>query len=86
VTAFLLRRVDMILRDAERWSRDSLLPVAPPTIAAKRQWLALDVTELHQFSIHLLFKTSRLAPRTRTVRAAGPALAAAATRRGDRHG
>lgn len=69
VSTFLLGRVDMMLRDAERWSRDSLEPEPDAAIAAERRRLAQDVTELHNLSIHLPYETSRLAPRVRTVRA-----------------
>jgi uncharacterized membrane protein YccC len=69
VAEFLLGRVAAILRDAERWTRDSLVPDPDPAVDAERQRLAQDVTELHQLSIHLPFETSRIAPRVRTVRA-----------------
>jgi uncharacterized membrane protein YccC len=69
VSTFLLGRVAMMLRDAERWSRDSLELEPDPSIEAEKRRLAQDVTELHQLSIHLPFETSRLAPRVRTVRA-----------------
>lgn len=69
VAAFLLSRVATILRDAERWSRDSLVVDPDPAVDAERQRLAQDVTELHQLSIHLPFETARIAPRVRTVRA-----------------
>jgi uncharacterized membrane protein YccC len=69
VSSFLLARVSGILRDAERWSRDSLASHPDPAVAAERQRLALDVTELHQLSIHLPYETSHLVPRVRTVRA-----------------
>ncbi|PNU06524.1 FUSC family protein [Novosphingobium guangzhouense] len=69
VSTFLLGRVAMMLRDAERWTRDSLELEPDPSIEAEKRRLAQDVTELHQLSIHLPFETSRLAPRVRTVRA-----------------
>ncbi|WP_336957948.1 FUSC family protein [Sphingobium aquiterrae] len=69
VTQLLLRRVDDILRDAERWSRDAIATVPVPGLEAERRRLAQDVTELHQLSIHLPFDISRLSPRVRTVRA-----------------
>ncbi|MFC0204397.1 FUSC family protein [Novosphingobium soli] len=69
VSTFLLGRVAMMLRDAERWSRDSLELEPDPRVEAERRRLAQDVTELHQLSIHLPFETSRPAPRVRAVRA-----------------
>lgn len=69
VTDLLLRRVDAILRDAERWSRDGLAAAPAPTIAEERRRLAQDVLELHQLSSHLPFDISRLSPRVQTVRA-----------------
>ncbi|WCT73002.1 FUSC family protein [Sphingomonas naphthae] len=69
VTDLLFARVATILRDAERWSRDSLGEVPAPTIAPERQRLAQDVLELHQLSSHLPFDISRLSPRVQTVRA-----------------
>jgi uncharacterized membrane protein YccC len=69
VTATLLARIDAILKDAERWSRDSLGGEKGATLDADRRRLALDINELHQLSIHLPFDTARLAPRVRTLRA-----------------
>lgn len=69
VSGFLIGRVATILADAERWSRDSLKIEPDPRVEDERRRLALDITELHQLSIHLPFDTSRPAPRTRTVRA-----------------
>jgi uncharacterized membrane protein YccC len=69
VAAFLLTRVAVILRDAERWSRDSIELAPDPALDDDRRRLAQDVTELHQLSIHLPFETARIAPRVRTVRA-----------------
>ncbi len=69
VTATLLARIDAILADAERWSRDSLAGASDATLDRDRRRLALDINELHQLSIHLPFDTARLLPRTRTLRA-----------------
>lgn len=69
VAGFLIERVAVILRDAERWTRDSLELEPDPAVEGERRRLAQDVTELHQLSIHLPFETSRPAPRVRTVRA-----------------
>jgi uncharacterized membrane protein YccC len=69
VTGVLLGRVEAILRDAERWSRDAIATDPVPGLDAERRRLAQDVTELHQMSVHLPFDISRLAPRIRTVRA-----------------
>lgn len=69
VVGQLLRRVDAILADAERWSRDSMAPEPVPGVERERRRLAQDVLELHQLSSHLPFETSRLSPRIRTVRA-----------------
>ena len=69
ITSVLLGRVDAILRDAERWSRDAIAVEPVAGLDAERRRLAQDVTELHQMSAHLPFDISRLAPRVRTVRA-----------------
>ncbi|RVT93871.1 FUSC family protein [Sphingomonas crocodyli] len=69
ITGVLLARVEAILRDAERWSRDAIATDPVPEVEQERRRLALDVAELHQLSIHLPFDVSRLAPRVRTVRA-----------------
>jgi uncharacterized membrane protein YccC len=69
VTATLLTRIDAILTDAERWSRDSLAGVHDAALDQDRRRLALDINELHQLSIHLPFDTARLLPRVRTLRA-----------------
>jgi len=69
VTARLLSRVDEILTDAERWSRDALAVGSDPSLGRDRRRLALDINELHQLSIHLPFDTARLLPRVKTLRA-----------------
>lgn len=69
VSGLLIGRVETMLRDAERWSRDAIATDPVEGLAAERRRLAQDVTELHQLSIHLPFDFSRLAPRVRTVRA-----------------
>lgn len=69
VSGALLGRVETILRDAERWSRDAIATEAVAGLDAERRRLAQDISELHQMSIHLPFDISRLAPRVRTVRA-----------------
>ena len=70
VTARLLSRVDEILIDAERWSRDALdNDVEDPVLDRDRRRLAVDVAELDQLAIHLPFDTARLLPRVRTLRA-----------------
>lgn len=69
ITGLLLARVDAMLRDAERWSRDAIATEPVEGLDAERRRMAQDVTELHQMSIHLPFDISRLAPRVRTVRA-----------------
>ncbi|MCI4590929.1 FUSC family protein [Sphingobium sp. BYY-5] len=69
ITGVLLGRVEAILRDAERWSRDAIAIDPVQGLDAERRRLAQDVTELHQMSVHLPFDISRLAPRVRTVRA-----------------
>ncbi len=69
ITGLLLARIDGILGDAERWSRDAIATEPAPELEAERRRLAQDVTELHQLSIHLPFDISRQAPRVRTVRA-----------------
>ena len=69
VTARLLARIDVILADAERWSRDSLAGLSDASLDRDRRRLALDINELHQLSIHLPFDTARLLPRVSTLRA-----------------
>jgi uncharacterized membrane protein YccC len=69
VTATLLGRIDAIINDAERWSRDSLATVSSEGLDRDRRRLALDISELHQLSVHLPFDTARLLPRVRTLRA-----------------
>jgi uncharacterized membrane protein YccC len=69
VVDVLLRRIDEMLLDAERWSRDSISGLDIPGLDAERRRLALDITELHQLSIHLPFETARTAPSVRMVRA-----------------
>lgn len=69
ITTLLFTRVEGILRDAERWSHDAISTKPVPGLEAERRRLALDVTELHQMSIHLPFDLSRRTPRVRTVRA-----------------
>lgn len=69
VANLLLTRVEAILRDAERWSRDAIAIEPVPALDAERRRLARDVAELHQLSGHLPFETARLSPRVRTVRA-----------------
>jgi len=69
ITGLLLARIDAILTDAERWSRDAIALEPAPALEAERRRLAQDVTDLHQLSIHLPFDISRQAPRVRTVRA-----------------
>jgi uncharacterized membrane protein YccC len=69
ITGLLFTRVEAMLRDAERWSRDAISLQPSPALDAERRRLAQDVTELHQLSIHLPFDISRQAPRVRTVRA-----------------
>lgn len=69
VSGLLIGRVETMLRDAERWSRDAIATEPVEGLATERRRLAQDVTELHQLSIHLPFDFSRLAPRVRTVRA-----------------
>jgi len=69
VTGLLFTRVDAIIGDVERWSRDALGGAPDETVLRERRRLALDVNELHQLSTHLPFDTARFLPRVRTVRA-----------------
>ncbi|SDA29375.1 FUSC family protein [Sphingomonas sp. NFR15] len=69
VAGRLLVRVDAIIADVERWSRDALTGAPTETVLRERRRLALDVNELHQLSTHLPFDTARFLPRVRTVRA-----------------
>ena len=48
ITGVLLGRVETILRDAERWSRDAIATEPVAGLDAERRRLAQDVTELHQ--------------------------------------
>lgn len=69
VAGRLLARVDAIVADVERWSRDALTGAPNERVLRERRRLALDVNELHQLSTHLPFDTARFLPRVRTVRA-----------------
>ena len=69
VTGRLTARIDAILADGERWTREALAGVRDATLDRERRRLALDIGELHQLSIHLPFDTARLLPRVRSVRA-----------------
>lgn len=69
VTRQLLIRIDAILGDVERWTRDALGEARDEALDRDRRRLALDINELHQLSIHLPFDTARFLPRVRTVRA-----------------
>lgn len=69
VAARLMARIEAILHDAEGWSRAALSGVREEALDRERRRLALDLTDLHQLSIHLPFDTARLVPRVRTVRA-----------------
>jgi len=69
VTQRLFDRVDAMIADVERWSRDALGKAGDVELDADRRRLALDINELHQLSTHLPFDLARLRPRVRTVRA-----------------
>ena len=70
VTGRLLTRIDAILGDVERWSRDALgTELTASRARDERRRLALDINELHQLSTHLPFDTARFLPRVRAVRA-----------------
>ncbi|MBN8848382.1 MAG: FUSC family protein [Sphingomonas sp.] len=69
VTRQLLVRIETILADVERWTRDALGEAGGEALDRDRRRVALDINELHQLSIHLPFDTARLPPRVRTVRA-----------------
>ena len=69
VTALLLRRIDVILTDARRWSVASLTGAREVELDLQRRHLAVDVFDLHQLTVHLPFDTARILPRVRTVRA-----------------
>jgi uncharacterized membrane protein YccC len=57
VAARLYGRIDTIIADAERWSRDALSRrIGDGQIKKDRQQLALDVHELHQLGIHHYFE------------------------------
>ncbi len=69
VTKQLLERIEVILADGERWSRDALGEARDERLDRDRRRLALDINELHVLSTHLPFDTARFLPRVRTVRA-----------------
>jgi uncharacterized membrane protein YccC len=69
VTARLLARIDDILADADRWSREALRRSPRTTTAQEQRRIAIDLSELDQLSVHLPFDVARLLPRVRTVRA-----------------
>ncbi len=69
VTDRLLTRIAAILADAEAWSCAALSGAREERLDRERRRLAVDLTELHQLSVHLPFDTARLLPRVRTVRA-----------------
>jgi uncharacterized membrane protein YccC len=69
VTARLLQRIDTILADAERWTREALGRSPRTTSPQEQRRIAIDLGELDQLSVHLPFDTARLLPRVRTVRA-----------------
>ncbi|MBH0113875.1 FUSC family protein [Novosphingobium sp. YJ-S2-02] len=69
VSRALAGRIGAILKDAEAWSRDTLDLEPDPNIDIERRRLALDITELHQQSVHLPFETTQTAPRVKVVRA-----------------
>lgn len=63
VADHLNRRVEEILSDAERWSRDALcVGGAPAELDRDRRRLALDLHELRQLAAHLPFDPARLVP------------------------
>jgi uncharacterized membrane protein YccC len=65
----LVTRIDVMLADAERWSRAALACDRQVGLDRERRRMAVDLNELHQLSVHLPFDTARLLPRVRTVRA-----------------
>ena len=69
VTNRLFERIDVILADAERWSRGALATSRAATLDRERRGLAVDLAELLQLSTHLPFDTARILPRVRSVRA-----------------
>ncbi len=69
VTSRLIARVDAILRDAARWSADTLTDRPEAALDRDRRRLAVDIFDLHQLSIHLPFDMARLQPRISVVRA-----------------
>ena len=65
----LLRRVDGMVADAERWSCDSLAGERLAALELDRRRVVLDINDLHQISVHLPFDTAQLQPRVRTLHA-----------------
>ncbi|MFX4083519.1 FUSC family protein [Sphingobium yanoikuyae] len=61
VSARLQARIDAIMIDAERWSRDSLrVDHGDAVVTRDRRQLATDIHELHQLATHLPFESSAL--------------------------
>ena len=67
----LAERVDAIMRDAERWSRDALAgpDTTPADLDNDRRRLAVDLHELHQLAVHLPYDTVAIEPKTNHLRA-----------------
>jgi uncharacterized membrane protein YccC len=56
----LLARLDLALRDAQRWIADALAPAGDARLDRDRRKLAEDITELRLMATHLPFDTSNL--------------------------
>ena len=70
VSARLQARIDAIMIDAERWSRDSLrVDHGDAVITRDRRQLATDIHELHQLATHLPFESSALRLKAGVLRA-----------------
>ncbi len=70
VSARLQARIDAIMIDAERWSRDSLrVDHGDAVVTRDRRQLATDIHELHQLATHLPFESSALRLKAGVLRA-----------------
>lgn len=69
VSARTISRVDAIVGDVTRWTREALAWPQRNLQQDERRRLALDLEELDHLSVLLPFDTGRLLPRVRTVRA-----------------
>ena len=67
VAAVLNARIAQVLGDADRWLAALVTGEAPGEVAAARQRLAADVTDLQVLARHLAYDTARIRPERRGV-------------------